>query len=314
MNYSDYNIEDWITDEAFIAYVNGEHSEDIDRLKNDSKHAENIRQATKIVQNLERTQIKVNPLVIEEIYDKINHSIDMVERPETRIVNMKWVGIAAAAVIVLLIAFPFFMASESNHITTIAEKSTFKLPDSSLVRLNSVSSIRYNQKSWKKHRYLVLEGEAFFDVEEGSKFMVKSTQGIVTVMGTQFNIRDRIGFYEVECVEGKVRVALQEGGSFELEKGDRLTKVNEQEADVKRNAVKEIDWLNDYIEVEDQKLSLVLEEVGRHFKVKFSNIDSLSDKKYTGFFSTNSLDSAVHQIFWPMEVDYEINENKVVIK
>ena len=227
---------------------------------------------------------------------------------------MKWVGIAAAAVAAVIIFLPLFMASESNHLTTIAQQSDFKLPDSSLVQLNSVSSIKYNSKSWKKHRYLLLEGEAFFDVKEGSKFIVKSNQGIVSVIGTKFNIRDREGFYEVECTQGSVRVALQSGGSFDLEKGDRLSKIDGKEPILQKGVVRKIDWLNDYIEIEDQKMKHVLDEVSRHFNIKFSNIDSIADERYTGFFTTESLDSAVHQILWPMGVEYEMKDKKVIIK
>ena len=49
-------------------------------------------------------------------------------------------------------------------------------------------------------------GEGFFSVQKGSRFKVVSQQGIVEVLGTQFNILSRKGTYEVACVEGKVKV------------------------------------------------------------------------------------------------------------
>jgi transmembrane sensor len=41
---------------------------------------------------------------------------------------------------------------------------------------------------WSKERTLSLEGEAFFEVQKGSKFSVVTSDGIVEVLGTSFDV------------------------------------------------------------------------------------------------------------------------------
>lgn len=315
--YKDFDIEDWVTDDDFIAYAHGEAFPVFEELKKDPILAGKMEEARKVILNLSNFKSEVDDQKIDEIFNRINHSIDQSindSKPKTKISSMRWVGIAAAVITLFVVAFPFIFQGESNHITTIAQQEEFKLPDSSQVRLNSVSSIKYNQRSWNKDRYLVLKGEAFFNVKKGSKFVVKSPQGVVSVLGTQFNVSDRLDVFEVECLEGKVQVSLNIGDSYILNKGDKFIRKGKQKPVLEKNVVKEIDWLNKFVNFDNQELSYVFDEISRHFEVKFENIDSLKKEKYSGFFTTTSLDSAIYQIFWPMGIDYEIKGKKVVVK
>ena len=85
-------------------------------------------------------------------------------------------------------------------------QNTFSLPDNSEVVLNSGSEIQYKKWNWDNNRSLNLEGEAFFKVAKGKKFEVNTTVGKVTVLGTQFNVKQRENYFDVSCYEGKVKV------------------------------------------------------------------------------------------------------------
>lgn len=61
------------------------------------------------------------------------------------------------------------------------------LPDGSVVRLNSVSRLSYKPLGWYFSRSAELSGEAFFEVEKGSKFTIYSMLGSTSVLGTSFN-------------------------------------------------------------------------------------------------------------------------------
>ncbi|GEM_PF-491047 len=322
MNYSDYKIEDWVTDDDFIAYVNGVPSDDMDRLKKHPAHSENIQKASELILGLTSTRPALSSEKLEGLFNRINQSIDEKEAVQAspnaskpRVINLKWFGIAAAVAAAIILAFPYFTSSEVIHNTSIAERNHIKLPDNSIVQLNSVSSLTYDAKKWTSGRSLILEGEAYFDVETGSKFSVESPQGVVTVLGTQFNVRDRAGVYEVECLEGRVEVQVQNGGGrYILEAGDRFNVSAERKALLEQDVVQKVDWLANYVEFRDQKIGLVLEELSRHYEVNFENLDSISNERYTGFFSTTSLDSAMQQIFWPLGAEFEIDGDKVIIK
>jgi len=89
-----------------------------------------------------------------------------------------------------------------------------KLPDGSLVWLNAASSLTYPASFVKsKSRKVVLDGEAYFEIEKDEKhpFIVGADGQDVTVLGTHFNIKA----YKEEAdvmttlVEGSVRVDFQ---------------------------------------------------------------------------------------------------------
>lgn len=93
-----------------------------------------------------------------------------------------------------------------------------QLPDSSCVWLNSESSIRFPVRFAENKREIFLDGEAYFKVAKNEKapFQLHVKKGVVTVLGTSFNIsaysNDKC--WETTLVEGKV---LVENGNEKIE-------------------------------------------------------------------------------------------------
>jgi len=83
---------------------------------------------------------------------------------------------------------------------------TVSLPDGSTVELNAESTIKFHPYRWPVARNVQLEGEGFFEVQKGKKFIVKSQLGETSVLGTSFNIYSRDETYRVLCLTGKVGV------------------------------------------------------------------------------------------------------------
>ena len=104
-----------------------------------------------------------------------------------------WMRIAAAAVVLLGIAFwlfPDFSNDGTILKQTIAkENTTIELPDGSKIWLNQNSTLEY-KKNFEK-RIVYLEGEAFFDVakDKSRPFEIYAGKSKTTVLGTSFNIR-----------------------------------------------------------------------------------------------------------------------------
>lgn len=95
------------------------------------------------------------------------------------------------------------------------KKATVTLPDSTVVHLNSGSTLRYPEKFTDSIRLVTLEGEAFFHVAKDAShpFIVNSihyTQ--IRVLGTAFNVRayQRDREVEVSVQEGKVHFGNME--------------------------------------------------------------------------------------------------------
>ena len=113
----------------------------------------------------------------------------------------------AAAIALIFAASYFYISTLDESVSTqYAERSEVRLPDNSEIILNADSRISYSDKNWKKERNVSLQGEAFFKVAKGQKFTVATKDGLETVLGTQFNVENRKGFFEVTCYEGLVSV------------------------------------------------------------------------------------------------------------
>ncbi|MFW5821322.1 MAG: FecR family protein, partial [Bacteroidota bacterium] len=111
-----------------------------------------------------------------------------------------------AAILILALTVGYFSYNyinpSQNNQQWISEQTELYLPDSSFVALNAGSKIRYSSRKWKKERNVELNGEAFFKVKKGSQFNVKTDQGTVTVLGTEFTVEDWDNYYQVSCYSG----------------------------------------------------------------------------------------------------------------
>lgn len=126
--------------------------------------------------------------------------------------SWKSLYMAAACVLILLgsvITFNY-LSSQAEMITITytegLEENIHLLPDGSKVCLNKNTSITYNPTKWNSLREIKLDGEAYFDVKKGQKFSVVSKNGCVEVLGTTFNVLNRVNIFEVTCYSGKVAV------------------------------------------------------------------------------------------------------------
>ena len=134
--------------------------------------------------------------------------------------------VAAVVVAGLALFFIFFNKQELEVQTLAAETTNLTLPDASKVVLNAASSLTYNPKKWNSERKVTLKGEAYFKVAKGARFDVVTSEGVVSVLGTQFTVKQRDRFFEVICFEGLVPVVsgnqkekLSPGDTFRLLEG-----------------------------------------------------------------------------------------------
>lgn len=87
------------------------------------------------------------------------------------------------------------------------------LPDGSLVWLNAGSTLTYPTSFSDKERTVELSGEAYFEVRSfassgGPMFRVKTTNQLVEVLGTHFNVKAYVDehFTQTTLVEGSLRI------------------------------------------------------------------------------------------------------------
>lgn len=95
---------------------------------------------------------------------------------------------------------------------------TLKLPDGSIVKLNSESSFKFPTQFTPDSRDVYLDGEAFFEImkNEEAPFTVHTGNREVTVLGTRFNVSAYSNdlSWQTTLVEGKV--AIRSEGTKQL--------------------------------------------------------------------------------------------------
>lgn len=130
-------------------------------------------------------------------------------RPARRRIPIYRIGIAAAA---LAAVFLLFILPDRQVTISAApgEQVSADLPDGTSVIVNSDSRLVY-EKRGREGRFARLTGEVWLDVSSnGSAFRVETPNAVVTVLGTQFNVRSRLvagdPVTDVRVFEGRVAV------------------------------------------------------------------------------------------------------------
>jgi ferric-dicitrate binding protein FerR (iron transport regulator) len=227
-----------------------------------------------------------------------------------KLISLNFISKVAAIFVIGFSLFYFLKDNNTNINTLAANKINTKLPDNSEVTINALSSISFNKKTWKDNREVNLEGEAFFKVAKGSKFEVNTSNGKVTVLGTEFNVKNRDDDFEVICYEGSVSVKSGEI-SETLAPGDyfKSGKVFRQ------NIKSEIpSWIHNESIFTSEPFSKVLEEFERQYniKVKTENVDTTL--LFTGKFTHNDLETALKTLTLPFNLVSEQNKNTIILK
>lgn len=144
--------------------------------------------------------------------------------PRPKLIQLKpALGISAIILLLVLAPLIYIQLNWVNISTERGEIFAHTLPDGSTITLSTESSLKYKKSGWKKARQLEFTGEAYFDVFKGEiPFVVKSEDISVTVLGTQFNIKNRNNLIEVSVNEGKVRVSDTKNNTTSLTAGEML--------------------------------------------------------------------------------------------
>lgn len=165
--------------------------------------------------------------------------------------------------------------SQTNTLVTASgETYQMKLPDGSLVWLNSATSITY-PISFKnsKSRQVKLSGEAYFEIAKDKlhPFLVESDDQQVKVLGTHFNINAYPDepFTKTILAEGSVSVLVKSGTvpSFLLKPDEQL--IGRKTFRVSHvDAAAEISWIKGKFFFNEETLESILRKVSRWYNVQ----------------------------------------------
>ena len=223
----------------------------------------------------------------------------------------KFMRIAAAIALLFAISYFYINSLDETISTEYAQRETVILPDASEVILNAGSEISFSKKKWDQNRNIDLEGEAFFKVAKGKKFTVSTEIGTVTVLGTQFNVEQRQGFFEVTCYEGLVSVQY-DTRETRLKAGSSFIAFNGQIVESEELETVEPSWVNDESSFKSIPLKFVLAELERQYDIEVTTEGIDTVQLFTGTFSNTNLNLALESISAPYQINYNIEGNKVL--
>lgn len=207
-------------------------------------------------------------------------------------------------------------------------RSDICLSDGTKVWLNAGSTLSFPQKFTGKNRKVFLKGEAFFDVTRNEKcpFIVCSDNLNVTVLGTEFNMRDDDldnESAEVVLVEGSV--SLKRNGLFNLPGNEIQLKPNQKatykKSDKKVTVQSDIEtvyytsWKEGFLEFDKEGILTVFNRLSRFYNVEFISEKKVAlNKKFSGKLDLERpLDEVLRIISDAAPVSCHIKGNKVFV-
>ena len=234
-------------------------------------------------------------------------------KKETKVIPLNFKSffkVAAAIAVVLTSAYFLFYNSNTTFETQIAQTKNFNLPDQSEVLLNAGSKITFNKKKWSKNRDVKLEGEAYFQVKKGQTFAVKTTDGLVQVLGTHFNVKQRDNYYEVSCYEGLVSVTYN-NETVKLPPGNTFRVVNNKVEKIEELNTDGPSWLQHESYFDRVPLNQVIAELQLYYdiKIKTENVDTT--KLFTGSFTHKNQLIALESVTIPLQLSYRIDGKNI---
>lgn len=297
-------------EKLILKWLNGDMSpEELDAFKK----TEDYKSYSKIASYAQG--LKPEQLNTEQTYQELQQRLENTSKmPKVIKPNFGWVRYAAAAVVAVLLSTYFlFNSNEIQTQTKFGEIAQTQLPDESQVFLNAKSSITVNKKSWDNANRLVnLNGEAFFKVTKGQKFTVETPAGSVQVLGTQFNVKERDSYFEVQCYEGRVQV-IKDSDTLILTPGMRYRNIDGIAEQTTSLTSTEPSWLDKESEFDTVPIGLVFDEMQRQFNIKIEAAQVDQKIVFKGGFSNTDLELALKSVCNPLNLDYTIDGNTVKI-
>ena len=217
-----------------------------------------------------------------------------------------------AAILLVVVSLPaliYIFTSGKNNIpvsyTTVAadygQISKVVLPDSSVVWVNSGSTIKYNNNFSASNRDIELVGEAFFKVKHNANIpLIVNSSGLrVKVLGTEFSVSAYPEEANIQVVleKGKVELTSASNARFrqEMKPGELASfdKAIQQVSVGNVNTNLYTSWKNGLINIYDLPLSELVIKLEKRYNQKFEVDDDIKNMPYTFTIKNEELSSVL---------------------
>jgi len=222
----------------------------------------------------------------------------------------KW-AIAASVVLATLMGIYIFYTPSQETLVYQTEASIEQVhfPDGSEVVMRPYSRL-YKMKESDTNYHFRIEGEAFFQVVKnpGRSFSVTANQGVITVVGTRFNVSSWGKEARVYLEEGTVEFKNQATDEkVVLAPGEyaRISETPEIEIVQNVNPDQFTDWQQNKLIFQEQNLKTIVYELEQHFNISVWLPQQMKDVTLSGELSLNTPGQVLDYIGVILDVSFE---------
>ncbi|QGY45014.1 DUF4974 domain-containing protein [Maribellus comscasis] len=238
-----------------------------------------------------------------------------------------WQKAAAVLLIPVLIAASYFyfdkdkptksnVATLETIQTPYGARTSFALPDGSVVWLNAGSKVAYPHE-FSDTREVELSGEMYLEVKKSNApFIVKTKYGNVEVLGTKFNVcayNDEP--FQTTLIEGNVALKSKESGKqFVLSPGLQAVLENGIFNADTVDVASYISWKDGKMEFRREPFELVAKRLERWFNVSIElKGEQIKNLWYTGTIEMESFSEVLELIKNTTPIEYSFNSKTRVL-
>ncbi|MBL1409033.1 FecR family protein [Sphingobacterium faecale] len=228
--------------------------------------------------------------------------------------------------------------------TAKGERKFFKLIDGTSIWLNNESTLSVKEGYGKRHREVLLIGEAYFDVarNENLPLHVYTEQTSIEVLGTVFNVRSypEDKATEASLIEGKIKLTVkgEKKPDYTLLPGDRVivTKVSSTDSspikqvspetvkmqvhykkmDLKSKDLVDFKWIDNQLVFNGDPLPVMLQKLSRWYnKVIILETTALEQEEFSGVFNEAECEQVLDILRKTgAKLNYETKRDTIYIK
>lgn len=351
MKYLTYSVEDFLTHESFINYLEQNNKKDVafwNRVISSNPH---------IKEKVEEAKVLYFQLALRRPdkerkgeLNRLKQAIELIENPAEKTYandgnsNKKskysWYAMAAAFVVFIgFYAISVFFPTPDEIIayklgkdyyqvvaeTRSGERKRIELPDGSSVLLNGSSVISIAKDYNQNNRILKVNGEAFFEVakDESRPFVVIANNTITTALGTSFKIKNYGNLQETSVMLATGKVSVKEISEDievvkeELLKPGQQVKVFSYKASEKMcfDQQELADWHQRNLSFSMANLDEIRNKLYDMYGVLViaNNMPKRNNLAFTGTFREESLEDVLDAIAFVNHFTYEKKDGKVYL-
>lgn len=286
-------------------------------------------------------------------YERLQQALEgsLPELPQEPVTVNRYRYLRYAAVIggaVLLAAGGYFFSRQQRATPASAEvaaatiisagdepRKSVVLPDGSSLVLRKNSRVELAEGFNRVNRELTLTGEAFFDVVQDvhRPFMVHTSAFDIKVLGTVFNVSAYTGHPVMEAAlfRGKVEITcVQEPArKIVLQPNQKLTvaapetgktaatpvlKVVPLDADPVNHKAREIAWVRNRLEIENEPLSDIAGKLEQWYGIRITFADdAVKQYRYSGTFESETVLKALDALQLSYPFNFKMVNDTIII-